>query len=124
MAEILATLSSLAMVVLVLLKFLDRVKIAGLEKEREVVRSVAVALGEAVDEVKPILGATDARILTGTIRDKVEAKGGSVALTLETLLAAHGLNTKSRGELLATQPTPPVGTQPSAPPQPPPQPQR
>ena len=114
LTQIVAFLSVSATVVLTLLKFLDRAKIAGLEAQRAKVTDVVTALGAAIDDLKPILGATDARILTGTIRDRVEAKGGSVALTLDTILSNAGLNTKSRGELLATRPTPPIGPPPPA----------
>ena len=94
---LLTTLGILATAVLAILKKLDKAKIQGLEKERQVLTDVATAIAEGVDEVKPLLGKVEAQEVTGAIQRRATAKG--VLAPLDTLLAAKGLNQKTRDEL-------------------------
>lgn len=94
---LLTALGILATAALAILKKLDKAKIKGLEKERQVLTDVATAMAEAVDEVKPLLGKVEAQEVTGAIQRHATAKG--VLAPLDTLLAAKGLNQKTRDEL-------------------------
>lgn len=111
--SILATLTTLAALVLTLLKILDRAKIKGLEKERGIATEIATALCEAVDELKPDLNEPDAKHVTDTIQRKAKTRG--IAVNLDQLLATRGLNQKPRDQLGANGQAQP----PPAPPAPP-----
>jgi len=105
--------SILATAVLSILKMLDKAKIRGLEKERQVLTDVVTAIGKAVDEVKPILTANDAREVTGAIQRHAAANG--VLLSLDTLLTEQGLNRQNRDALgRQGEPVPPAGPTPPA----------
>ncbi len=99
-------LGILATAALAILKYLDRAKIRGLEKERAVLTDVVTAIGVAVDEVKPILTSSDAKEVTGAIQRHATAKG--VLIPLDTLLADKGLNQADRDVLGQAPPSPPA----------------
>jgi hypothetical protein len=100
-------LGILATAALSILKMLDKAKIRVLEKERAVLTEVVTAIGEAVDEVKPILSSSDAKEVTGAIQRHAIAKG--VLLPLDTLLADKGLNQADREQLGQSPPAPQPG---------------
>ncbi len=82
--------------VLAILKILSQRKVIKEKASRvealEVTEKVTVALMEAVDGIKPILGTANAKHVTGAI--KTHAKDKGVLEHLDGLLEANGLNPK------------------------------
>lgn len=93
LGEILAIIGALCTITLAVLNVLKGRKL----KHVDDVESVVKAIGEAVDQVKPVLDPDDARAVTGAIESR--ARAGGVLGVLDRVLARHGVNAKSRDEL-------------------------